>query len=183
MAKFIAALLMLTTLTTQAQQILTPELLWAIGRVSLEDVSPDGKMAVYGVTRYNVPENKSYKALYVTEIATGNTKRITPEDQKSGDAQFTPDNKRVGFLRGGNLYEVGVDGNGERQLSEQNFNGFKYAPNGQSIVFINDVKLDQTPQEKYPDMAKNTARISDTLFYRHWNEWHDYAYSHLFLQP
>jgi len=45
-------------------QNMTPELLWDLGRVSLDAVSPDGKTAVYGVTRYNIEENKGLRTLY-----------------------------------------------------------------------------------------------------------------------
>ena len=172
---------MLTASTLTAQSQLTPELLWKIGRVNLEDVSPNGQLAAYSVTRYDVPENKSAKRLFIVNIATGETRPITPENLRSGDAQFTPDNQRVGFLRGGILYEVNIDGTGEHQISEYEMNGFKYAPKGGYIVFAQDVKLDQTPADIYPDMSKTSARISDGLFYRHWDSWHDYKYSHLFL--
>lgn len=184
MSKIAALLLMLTTTTAlTAQSKLTPELLWKIGRVNLEDVSPNGQLAVYSVTRYDVAENKSVKRLFVVNIASGDTQPITPDNLKSGDAQFTPDNKRVGFLRGGMLYEVNVDGTNEKQTSEYEMNGFKYSPDGRYIIYAMDVKLDQTPAEVYPDLAKTSARISDGLFYRHWDSWHDYKYSHLFLAP
>ncbi len=172
-------MLLLSSVLT-AQSKLTPELLWKIGRVNLEDVSPDGRQAVYSVTRFDMASNKSSKVLYLVQIASGETLRLTPEDLRSGDAQFTPDGKRVGFLRNGTLYEVGVDGKNEQMLSEYTMNGFKYAPNGNYLLFSMDVKLDNTPAELYPDLAKTSGRISDGLFYRHWADWHDYSYSHLF---
>jgi dipeptidyl aminopeptidase/acylaminoacyl peptidase len=180
MAKFFAFSLLFVASMLTAQSKLTPELLWKIGRVNLEDVSPTGEQAVYSVTRYDVPSNKSSKVLYLVQIATGVTLRLTPEDLRSGDAQFTPDGKRVGFLRNGTLYEVGIDGKNEQMLSEYTMNGFKYAPNGNYLLFSMDVKLDNTPAEQYPDLAKTSGRISDGLFYRHWADWHDYSYSHLF---
>ncbi len=174
---------MLAASTLSAQTLLTPELLWKIGRVTLEDVSPNGQMAVYGVTRYDMPENKSTKRLFVVNIATGTTTPITPENLRSGDAKFTPDNLRVGFLRGGKLFEVNLDGSNEHLCSEYEMSGFKYSPDGKSILYAQDVKLDLTPAETYPDLAKTSARISDGLFYRHWDSWHDYQYSHLFMAP
>jgi dipeptidyl aminopeptidase/acylaminoacyl peptidase len=180
MAKILAFFMLLLSSLLTAQSKLTPELLWKIGRVNLEDVSPDGRQAVYSVTRFDMASNKSSKVLYLVQVASGETLRLTPEDLRSGDAQFTPDGKRVGFLRNGTLYEVGIDGKNEQMLSEYTMNGFKYAPNGNYLLFSMDVKLDNTPAELYPDLAKTSGRISDGLFYRHWADWHDYSYSHLF---
>ncbi len=56
------------TETVAQNQQLTPELLWKIGRVTLDCVSPDGQQVVYGVTRYDLPTNKSGRALYLVNI-------------------------------------------------------------------------------------------------------------------
>ncbi|MEG2514731.1 MAG: peptidase S9, partial [Bacteroidaceae bacterium] len=38
---------------------MTPEALWAMGRIGGLDVSPDGKKIVYTVAYFSVPENSS----------------------------------------------------------------------------------------------------------------------------
>jgi dipeptidyl aminopeptidase/acylaminoacyl peptidase len=53
------------------------------------------------------------------------------------------------------------------------------SPAGNAIAFTVDVKMDQTVNEIYEDLPKADARIIDSLLYRHWNAWHDYAYSHV----
>ncbi|MFO0940141.1 MAG: S9 family peptidase [Pirellulales bacterium] len=55
----------------------------------------------------------------------------------------------------------------------------KAAPSGNKIAFTVNIKLDQTVNEKYPDLPKADARIIDSLLYRHWNVWHDFTYSHV----
>jgi len=50
------------------------------------------------------------------------------------------------------------------------------------LWYAADVKLDKKPSEIYPDLPKTEgARIIDGLMFRHWNAWHDYAYSHIFV--
>jgi dipeptidyl aminopeptidase/acylaminoacyl peptidase len=169
-----------TTTSIIAQQTrLTPELLWQLGRVSLDAVSPDGSYAVYGVQNFNVQENKGSRSLYIVRVADGATTPLTTEGTSS-DTEFHPDGKRIGFLRDGNLYEVALDGSQLRKVSELSFNGFHYAPDGKHILFTQDVKLDAKPTEIHPDLPKTSGRVSDGLMYRHWKSWHDYQYSHVF---
>ena len=163
------------------KRALSPEMLWQVGRVSLDCVSPDGSMAIYGVRRYNVKENNSTRTLYLIDLKTQNTQPITDPDKTSVEASFHPSGKRIGFLQGGKLYEVPVDKPGTaKQVTSFEVNGYKYAPNGRYILFAQDVKFDQTPTEQYPDLPQATGKIIDGLFYRHWKSWHDYKYSNIF---
>ena len=59
----------------------------------------------------------------------------------------------------------------------------KVSPTGSHIVFTADVKMDPTVNELFKDLPRADARIIDSLMYRHWNAWHDYAYSHIHVAP
>lgn len=167
--------------TDAQQQTLTPELLWTIGRVGLDDISADGKYAVYGVQRYDVTANKGTRVLYLLDIKSGVSRAITDPDETSSDAQFRPDGKKIGYLRGGKLYEVTVEGNSMTgPISTLEINGFRYAPNGKSVLYAGDVKLDQNIADRYPDLPKASGRISEGLLYRHWKSWRDSKYSNVF---
>jgi dipeptidyl aminopeptidase/acylaminoacyl peptidase len=173
---------MLSSVESKSQnQRLTPELLWKIGRVGLDCVSPDGKFAVYGVQRYDVPKNKSARTLYIVNISNGETRPLTSPDETAADAEFRPDGKKIGFLRDGKLCEVAPEGSTISQVSDLEINGFHYAPDGQRILFTQDVKLDNTAAENNPDLPNTTGRVIDGLFFRHWKSWHDYKYSNIFF--
>lgn len=163
---------------------LTPEKLWDLGRVALFDISPDGKTAIYGVSYYNVPENKGNRDLYAIRTDggdTGNARRLTNFDGNENDARFTPDGTRIGFLYKGKLWEMNADGSNPRQVSDQEMAGFLYSPDGKKILFIRDVKYDKTTKDLHPDLQKANARIMDGLMYRHWDEWEDGSYSNIFV--
>lgn len=163
-------------------QLLSPELLWKIGRVGLDAVSPDGKTAVYGVVKYDMSSNKGTRALYLVNVQSGETRLLTDPEKSSFDAEFHPDGKKIGFLRDGKLHEISIEGPGEAvKVSDLEINGFHYAPNGKHVLFAQDVKLDKNLQEENPDLPKSSGRASDGLFYRHWKSWHDYAYSNVFF--
>lgn len=62
---------------------------------------------------------------------------------------------------------------------ENGIGNLKVSRTGDKIAFTVDVKLDPTVNELYEDLPKADARLIDSLMYRHWNEWHDFAYSHV----
>ena len=55
---FSGSLLMLYFTTISAQEVMTPELLWSLGRTNADDMSSDGKFIVFGVSRYSVEEKQ-----------------------------------------------------------------------------------------------------------------------------
>lgn len=162
------------------KQLLTPELLWQLGRVTLDCVAPDGASAVYGVQRFDVAKNSSTRALFLVDLQNGETRALTPPEGTASDAEFHPSGARIGFIRDGKLFEIPVDGGTAVQVTAFAINGFHYSPDGQYILFTQDVKMDTTPAEKYPDLPKTSGRVIDGLFYRHWKSWHDYKYSNVF---
>ncbi len=169
---------------TQAPGRLTPEKLWELGRVSLFDVSPDGKTAVYGISYYDVAENKGSRDLYTISTDgsdSGNARRLTSLEGSESEAHFTPDGKRIGFLYKGNLWEMNLDGSNPHQISDQEMGGYIYSPDGKKILFVRDVKYDKSTQDIYPDLPKANARIITGLMYRHWDEWEDGSYSNIFV--
>ena len=171
----------MNTLSAQKQR-LTPELLWKVGRVALDCISPDGNAAVYGVQRYDVAKNKGTRTLYLVDLQTQRVSPLSDPDGVASDAEFHPSGQRIGFIQDGKLYEVSRDGaNAHRALvTDFEINGFHYAPNGQYLLFTQDVQFDQKPTEKYPDLPQASGRIINGLFYRHWKSWHDYQYSNVF---
>lgn len=160
---------------------LTPELLWDLGRVSLEDVALDGK-TLYGVRHYDVATDKGNSALYLLDPSSrAEAKKVL--DSYNGNARFTPDGKRIAYLGDGGLMEINLDGSDKREVAKIEMNGFAYSPKGNHILFIQDVKFDKTPTEIHKDLPLATARIMDDLMYRHWKNWHDYKYSNIFFAP
>lgn len=170
-----------TMLSAQNQQKLTPELLWKLKRLALDNVSKDGRFAVYGVQQFDVDSNRSSRVLYRIDLESGESIALTEPDQSAWQAEFHPDGKRIGFIRKDRLYEVPLDGGAIRQVADIEIKGFHYSPDGKQIAFIRNVKLDQPASETNPDLPKTTGRVIEGLFYRHWKDWHDYQYSHLFI--
>jgi dipeptidyl aminopeptidase/acylaminoacyl peptidase len=170
-----------------AQNKLTPELLWKFGRVSDVQVSPDKKQILYGITKYSLEANKGNRDLYVLTVATGAVNKITESEGSEWNGVWRPDGKKIGYLavEGGaaQLWEMNADGTDKQRISfvPDGMNGFAYAPDMKHIVYFADVKLDTTVTDRYPDLPKADAAIYDDLMYRHWDNWTDFAYSHVFI--
>ncbi|MBU0486380.1 MAG: S9 family peptidase [Bacteroidetes bacterium] len=173
----------------QTKEKMKPETLWLLGRVSEVQISPDGKMVLYGVTRYNLQENKGNRDLYVIPVAGGEAKQLTNTPGGEYNAVWRPDGQRIGYLSAESgsmqIWEMNADGSGKKQVSSfsGDITGFSYSPDSKNVLFTSEVKLDKTVNDLYPDLPKANALLFDDLMYRHWDNWTDYSYSHIFVAP
>ncbi len=76
---------------TNAQQVLTPETLWKLGRLAPLGISKDGKNIVYKVTFTSVEENKSSSKLYTISLTGGNPTEIKDTQNILADRNISPD--------------------------------------------------------------------------------------------
>lgn len=168
--------------TKLTSDVMTPEVLWSFGRIGNVNISPDGTKAVYDVTYFNKEEDKGYSDLYVMSLPDGKSTRLTNTDGNESDAGWTPDGKQITYLSQGQLWEMNPDGKNVRQVTniEGGINGYLYAPDFSKIVYLKDVKLENTVQDIYPDLPKAKAQIINDQVYRHWNDWVN-AYTHIFI--
>lgn len=188
--KKLLLLIFILPFTLTAQDRLTPELLWKLGRVSGGQVSPDGKWILYGVTYYDMEANKGNRDLYLVSIEGGEAKKITSGTKSEfNECWKTGKEIKIAYLStesgSPQLYEMNADGTNPSQITkiEGGVNNFQYNRTGTAILFTQDVKLDQALNEKYPDLPKAEAFVTNDLMYRHWDNWHDFAYSHVFYYP
>ena len=170
-----------------ASDIMTPEVLWSFGRIGGAQVSPDGISVIYGVTYFNIAENKSYRDIYRIPVAGGEPKKLTDTPEKEGEEQWRPDGKKIGFISSksgsAQLWEINPDGTGNTQITnvEGGISGFSYSPDLRNILYIQSIKLDKDIHDLYPDLPLANARLETDLMYRHWDSWHDYTYQHIIV--
>ena len=156
---------------------MTPEALWAMGRIGELSVSPDNKQIVYSVAYYSVSQNKSNRELFVMNADGSDTKQITHTPYQENAAVWIKNGTKIAFLSNDNgssqIYEMNPDGNGRRQLTnyDGDIEGFSISPDGKKILFISQVKTVKSTADKYPDLPKATGIIVTDLMYKHWDEW------------
>ena len=85
------------SITATAQQVLSPETLWKLGRVSALGISKDGKSIVYKVSTPVVEENKSNSKFYTVPVTGGNAVEVQETDTKDlvADKNVSPDGNYI----------------------------------------------------------------------------------------
>lgn len=93
--RFITAQLLLISISTFPQNIMTPELLWKLGRVSGLGVSKDGNYIIYSVSTPSLEENKSNRRSYMVPVAGGSVIEISNPDSLLKNKNISPDGKYI----------------------------------------------------------------------------------------
>lgn len=182
------AVLLLALPSLPAQDRLTPELLWKLRRVSDPQPSPDGASLLFGVRTYELAENKGQTQLYLLDLESKEKRQLTTQGSNFS-GRWSPDGDTVAFLstRSGapQIYTMPIDGGEARQMTSRagGVANMAWSPTGDHFSFTAHVKLDPDVQDRFPDLPQADAKVYDELLVRHWNEWKDGTYSHLFVVP
>ena len=162
----------------------TPEVMWKMGRIGAQTLSADGSKLVYALTEYNLAENRGVTTLWLRDMATGETKRLTDYNSSNHSAQWL-DEANIAFLsnRSGSSQVWAMDINtlATRQLTTlaKDVEGFGIA--GDHAFYVQRVEVAKLKgSNKYEDMDKSKVRIYDDLMVRHWDYWDDGSYLHIF---
>jgi dipeptidyl aminopeptidase/acylaminoacyl peptidase len=91
--KMLTAFVLLIAVYSFAQNRMTPELLWKLGRVSGLGITKDGKYIVYSVSTPDQELNKSKRKSYIIPVAGGDAIEIGNPDSLLNDKNISPDGK------------------------------------------------------------------------------------------
>ena len=95
MKKILFTILTMMSLSAISQNVMTPEILWKLGRVSVLGISTDGKNIVYKVSTPYVTDNKSTSKTYTIPVNGGEAVEITDIKSLINDKNISPDGKYV----------------------------------------------------------------------------------------
>ena len=164
---------------------LTPEALWAMGRIN--SILPNGltNQLAYTVSYYSVEENRSTSWIRVAkENADG---KLQTESEWVGYEPAWWDNQ-IAYLKAGKLYltdDKAMKGKAKGDDMcltgfDKDIEGFLLSPQGDKIILIAQVKTVTSTADKHPDLPLASGRVVDDLMYKHWDEWTETA-PHPFL--
>ena len=83
------------SLNVMSQKVMSPEILWSLGRVSVLGLSKDGKNIVYKVAYPSVSDNKSFSKYYITTIDGGTATEVTNAKDLVINKNISPDGKYI----------------------------------------------------------------------------------------
>ena len=163
----------------KAGKVLTPEILWKFGRLGTFALSPDGSEVLYTVSWIDLQSEKRTTDIYKISTRGGDPVRLTSDGGNS--PQWFDEGRKIAFVKNGEIWVMNPDGSEKLKVQGlSDFAIFSISPAGNKIYYTRRVKLDQTANEKH-NLPNARVRIIDDLMYRHWNYWHDYSYSHIFV--
>jgi len=181
----IAAALFMGGSVLQAQQVkigknniklthdtMTPEALWAMGRIGATTPSPDGKKIVYQVGYYSVEENKGHQMLFVMDANGKNVKQLTVSDNSETDPSWI-DNNTIAFLSDGQIWKMNAEGTNRKKLTSDKIEieGYKFSPDRKKVVIIKSLPYYGSIKKNPSDLPKATGRLITDMNYRHWDHY------------
>ena len=160
-----------------SSDLMSPEALWAMGRIAGAQVSPDGRQVIYQVSYYSVKENKGHTMLFIQSTKAGKQivkpTQLTVDAESETDATWIEGGKKIAFLRGGQLWKMNPDGTERVKLSSSKIDieGFKFSPDGKRVLLIKSLEYHQSIRKNPEDLPKATGRVVTDLNYRHWDHY------------
>ena len=167
--------------------------LYRLKGISGLSLSPDGKQLLFQLSTQDLRKAKRNSQVWLLDVATGQSRQLTRAKASSHSPQWSKDGKTVFFQssrEGGNqLWALDLVGGEARKLTsfEAGVGSPRFMPDGHRVVFqasvFPDAMADGAKQKALEDKLEKgpvQAHLADSLLYRHWTEWRDFRFSHLF---
>jgi dipeptidyl aminopeptidase/acylaminoacyl peptidase len=168
--------------------------MWGLHRLGEPAISPDGKLAVVPVTRYDVAQNKGFTDLWLIPTAGGDARQLTSDEAADTAPSFSPDGKWIAFLsrRGDDkknqVYVIATDGGEARRVTNV-ANGAevpRWFPDSRRIGFVTAIWMDlvrwedQAKRAKEREERKMTGRVWSKAPISYWDHLLDDTENHLY---
>ena len=160
---------------------LTPEALWAMGRINSVHPNAETGEIAYTVSYYSVEENRSTSWIRVCQPTSSPDSLIasSPLELTREFVGHSPawHNDQLCYINAQGQVVIG-----DKTLIgfEHDIEGFLLSPQGDKIILIAQVKTIPSTADKHPDLPLASGRVVDDLMYKHWDEWTETA-PHPFL--
>ncbi len=166
-------------LLMNAQQVMTPEILWTLKKVGVQAVSPDHSSLIYKIGQTDLKTEKTKNENYFLNIVNHQSAKIDLGKksliQWDKNGLYAQEGEKI-FLSKDNgkswseFYTIGEADN------------IVISPDGKKIAFSKQVLVEKVMgKDKYSDTPKTTAQVYTDLNHRHWDYFNEGKYNHVFV--
>ena len=170
---------------------LTIEDMLAMQRVGSPAVSPDGRQVAFSVLETDYDANKGRYDIWLANTDGSNVRRMTTSPDADTEPHWSADGKWIYFssTRSGSsqVWRIDPRGGEAEQVTKLplDVGGYKLFPDGRILVALEvfpDAKTlgETVKRDDAKAKSKVKAQVYDQLLFRHWDQWEDGKYSHLF---
>lgn len=162
---------------------ITAEDLWKFLRVGDPAPAPDGSAVVVSVTSFDMEQNRGRARLWLVPTR-GEPHPITSEEVSSSDPTYSPDGKRIAFVRTQEeekpqLYILPLDGGEAERLTDLPLGVFdpKWFADGKRIAFGAYLYTEAPTPDGSKKLAETRAKdpvkahATEDRLYRFWDRW------------
>ncbi|OGU62932.1 MAG: peptidase S9 [Ignavibacteria bacterium RBG_13_36_8] len=184
----------LLTVSNAQKRAFTIEDLYKVKGVGSHVISHDGSKIAFTVTTSNLREQKSNTDIYLMNADGSDLRQLTNNPAGDYNPIWSTDDKGIYFVstRSGTeqVYYLSFDGGEAKQITDYGLglSSPKLSDDGKYFVFTANVfpecGADVNCNEKISDAMQNgpvQAHLADSLFIRHWTEYEDGQYAHIFV--
>jgi dipeptidyl aminopeptidase/acylaminoacyl peptidase len=180
-----------------AGNALTAEKMWSLQRLGDPSISPDGRLAVVPVTRFDVSENKGLTDLWLIPVNGGAAKQLTADAGADTQPVFSPDGKWIAFVSRRDedeqtqIYIIPVDGGEARRITSVPTGASvpKWFPDSRRVAFVSAIWTDlvrwedQEKRMKERAESRMSAKVWDRAPIAYWDRLLDDREPHVFSVP
>jgi len=166
-------------LLMNAQQVMTPEILWTLKKVGVQAVSPDQSSLIYKVGQVDLKTEKTKNENYLLNVLNNQSTKID-----FGKKALIQWDKNGIYAQEGDKISLSKDSG--KTWSEfytiGEVDNVVISPNGKKIAFSKQVLVEKVMgKDKYSDTPKTTAQVYTDLNHRHWDYFNEGKYNHVFV--
>lgn len=166
-------------LLMNAQQVMTPEILWTLKKVGVQAVSPDQSSLIYKVGQVDLKTEKTKSENYLLNVLNNQSAKI--DFGKKALIQW--DKNGIYAQEGDKIFlskDSGKTWSEFYTIGEAD--NVVISPDGKKIAFSKQVLVEKVMgKDKYSDTPKTTAQVYTDLNHRHWDYFNEGKYNHVFV--
>src|SRR5437588_506220 len=150
----------------------------AMKAVGDPQLSPNGKWVAYTLTEYSLKDNRGTGRIWLAELGTGQTRRLTEGPGSDRQPRWSPDGTTLAFVstrqNGPQLWVLPIAGGEARRVTNlaDGVSDPLWLPDGKGLIVTSDVKWPADQEVDRRNGAYPTdARLWTGLLWRHWDDW------------